>query len=70
MKRLYELNKGSKFKIQYDSPTTVPEYSKNYVFTFDKMDGGILRMVGYVGEVHPTKSMGMLKLLSITRLLM
>lgn len=40
MKRLYELNKGSKFKIQYDSPTTVPEYSKNYVFTFDKMDGG------------------------------
>ena len=39
MKRLYELNKGSKFKIQYDSPTTVPEYSKNYVFTFDKMDG-------------------------------
>ena len=39
MKRLYELNKGDKFKIQYDSPTTVPEYSKNYVFTFDKMDG-------------------------------
>lgn len=40
MKRLYELTKGDKFKIQYDSPTTVPEYSKNYVFTFDKIDGG------------------------------
>lgn len=40
MKRLYELTKGNKFKIQYDSPTTVPEYSKNYVFTFDKIDGG------------------------------
>lgn len=38
MKILYELNKGDKFKIQYDSPTTVPEYSKNYVFTFDKID--------------------------------
>ena len=35
MKILHELNKGDKFKIQYDSPTTVPEYSKNYVFTFD-----------------------------------